>query len=164
MIRKSLSSLAAAVAVSFGVTTFAPSSAVAVERPFRATCTGNAHLRPSDVPGVIINEETDGGEATHLGRFDWADVEHVDLISVPGGIAVSGTFTMTAADGDKLFGELTTIGFFDAEGNINIFGCYCFSGGTGRFQSARGRGFIEATAFNAEDLPFAGTFNGTIDY
>ena len=38
--------------------------------------TGNAHLSPSDDPFVLRNDETGEGQATHLGRFTWADVVH----------------------------------------------------------------------------------------
>src|SRR5438552_14451938 len=89
----------------------------AEERPFLATLTGNAHLSPTDDPFVLRNDETGLGNATHLGRFVWADVEYANFAAVPAGVAVIGSFTMTAANGDQLYGTLTTTGFFDTMGN-----------------------------------------------
>ena len=82
------------------------------------------------------NDETAEGDATHLGRFTWVTVEFANFCTVPGGVAVTGAFTMTAANGDELSGEYMTIGLFDADGNLIIEGVYEFNGGTGRFADA----------------------------
>ena len=79
----------------------APGVALGEERPFEARLTGNAHLSPTDDPFVLRNDETGEGEATHLGRFTWADVEYADFDEIPDGVAVVATFTMTAANVDK---------------------------------------------------------------
>jgi hypothetical protein len=139
-------------------------AAAAANRPFKATLTGNAHLSPTPDPFVLRNDETGEGEATHLGRFTWADVEYADFAAIPGGVAVTATFTMTAANGDELYGEFTTIGFFADPTTLVIHGQYEFTGGTGRFIDAAGSGDIDATAFLAPGLPFEGSLNGTIDY
>ena len=99
-----------------------------------------------------------------LGRFTWSDVEFVNFCTVPGGVAVTATFTMTAANGDELSGEFTTTGFPAEDGSLVIHGTYQFTGGTGRFADATGSGDIDAVASLAPGLPFTGTLDGTIDY
>src|SRR5262245_12594500 len=83
-----------------------PDSAASEERPFKARVEGNAHLKGA--PPIVENDETGEGEATHLGHFIWEDVEFVDFSLFPVQLSVVGTFTMTAANGDKLFGSLAT--------------------------------------------------------
>src|SRR5262249_55309223 len=112
--------MAIAAILCLGVTALSPGAAAAEELPFRAMLTGNAHLSPTDDPCVLRNDETGKGEATYLGRFTWADVEYADFCAIPGGVAVVGSFTMTAANGDQLSGEFTTVGSFDEEGNLVI--------------------------------------------
>jgi hypothetical protein len=77
---------------------------------------------------------------------------------------VVASFTMTAANGDKLYGELTSSGSFDQDGNLVIEGDYQFVGGTGRFEGATGSGTIDAVAFLSPGFPFVGQFDGTIVY
>jgi hypothetical protein len=143
---------------------WAPNVARAEERPFMANLEGNAHLSPTDDPFVLRNDETGTGNSTHLGNFTWADTEFADFDAVPGGVEVVGSFTMTAANGDELYGKLSTVGFFDEDGNLVIHGTYRFTGGTGRFANATGTGDIDAIAYLSPGLPFTGTFAGTIDY
>jgi hypothetical protein len=140
------------------------SSALAAERPFKAAIAGNAQLSPTDDPCVLRNDETGAGNATHLGQFTWTDQEFANFCIVPGGVAVSASFTMTAADGDQLHGQFTSLGTFDEIGTLVIHGEFQFVGGTGRFLGVMGSGSIDAMAFLSPGLPFAGTMTGTIDY
>ena len=154
--------LVMSVALGFGAFTLSP--AKAEDLPFKAMLTGNAHLSPTDDPSVLRNDETGDGEATHLGHFTWADVEFADFAAIPGGVSVVATFTMTAANGDELYGAFTSVGFFADPQTLVIQGEFEFTGGTGRFADATGSGEIEAIAFLAPGLPFIGTITGTIDY
>jgi len=140
----------------------APNSAEA--KPFKATLTGNAHPDFSTFP-VVTNEETGEGQATHLGRFKWEDDE-VATFAPPdfNTFTVEGTFTMTAANGDKIHGELSTSGFINEDGNLIIHGTYQFTSGTGRFAHVAGSGQLEAVGGGGPDFPVTGTFVGTIDY
>jgi hypothetical protein len=156
--------LAIAAVLSAAAITLIPGSAAARDRPFTAALNGNANLSPTDDPCVMRNDETAEGRATHLGRFTLKSVEFVDFCSVPGGVAVEGKFTMTAANGDKLFGEVQTTGFPDEDGNLVIHGRYRFVGGTGRFAGATGCGDVDVLASLAPGLPFTGMFKGSIDY
>lgn len=165
MSRKSfcnLISLAAAFLV--GVIAFTPSLAAAKDRPFKARLTGNASLSPTGDPAVIRNDETGEGHATHLGRFRWKSVELVDFSAFPPAVAVVGSFVMTAANGDQVFGTYETIGAVDETGNLIIHGSYVIDGGTGRFEDATGSGDLDAVASLGPGLPFEGTLNGVIDY
>jgi len=156
--------LAITAALAVGAIARFPGGAVAEERPFQAAWTGNAHLSETKNPWIQRTDETGAGEATHLGGFTWASVESVNFKNFPPEVAVEATFTMTAADGDELFGEYTTIGLANDEGNLDILGVLSFTGGTGRFAGATGGGVLQATAFFAPGLPFEGEFLGTIDY
>jgi hypothetical protein len=126
--------------------------------------TGNANLGPGDRPGYALNEETGQGQATHLGLFTWYSLEEVYIVNFPPHVDVTGTFTMTAADGDLLCGEYTTSGDLNAAGELIIVGTFTIPGGTGRFVGATGGGNLFATAFFSEGMPFIGMFDGVIDY
>jgi hypothetical protein len=156
--------LVIAAIAGIGATALHPAVAAAQERPFLASLTGNAHLSPTDDPCVLRNDETGEGVATHLGLFTWADTEYADFCEVPDGVAVVATFTMTAANGDQVYGVFTSVGYFADAETLVIHGNYEFVGGTGRFADATGSGDIDALAFLAPGLPFIGTFDGTIDY
>lgn len=165
MSRKSLYlALAVSLALSFGGVALTPNPVQAADRPFKANLTGNANLSPTDNPAVLRNDETGVGNATHLGRFTWADVEFANFGVVPGEVHVVATFTMTAANGDQLYGEFTSIGTFADAVTLVIHGSFQLAGGTGRFSDATGSGDIDAVALLAPGLPFTGTLDGSIDY
>jgi hypothetical protein len=156
--------LAITAAFAVGAIARFPGGAAAGESPFQAAWTGNAHLSETKKPWIQRNDETGAGEATHLGGFTWASVESVNFKDFPPQVSVVATFTMTASDGDELFGEYTTVGLANDEGNLDILGVFFFTGGTGRFAGATGGGLLQAIAFFAPGLPFEGEFCGTIDY
>jgi len=159
MYRNSFLALMAALAVGAIVST--PAAAIAEQLPFMAKLTGNANPDFTNFPEVT-NHETGEGEATHLGLFLWEDDETATF--TPEGVSVVGTFTMTAANGDKLYGTFLSSASFDAEGNLIIEGDYEFAGGTGRFENATGTGRIDAIGYFSEGFPVEGTFDGTIEY
>jgi hypothetical protein len=152
-----------AVALVFGAMVSSPVQA-GNPRPFKATQTGNAHLTPTDNPRFVRNDETGTGNATHLGLYSWTSVEIVDFIGFPPDVAVCGSFTMTAADGDKLYGAYETTGRLIDPVTLEVQGTFTFTGGTGRFANAAGGGVLGAKAYLSEGLPFEGTFDGTISY
>lgn len=142
----------------------APTLAAAAERPFKASLTGNAHLSPTPDPTVLRNDETGSGNATHLGKFQWVSVEFADFDAIPGGVAVTGVFTMTAANGDEVHGTYMTVGTFADATTLVIHGTFQITGGTGRFVGATGGGDLDANAYLSPGLPFDGRLNGTINY
>jgi len=152
-----ITTVAAALVLGTGV-------ASANERPFSASLAGNATLSATADPCVFQNNETATGTGTHVGRFTWASEEFANFCVNPNGVAVIGSFMMTAANGDLLFGVYTTLGEFDAAGNLIIHGTYELDGGTGQFVDATGSGDIDAIGFLTPGLPVFGSFAGTIDF
>ena len=139
-------------------------AAFAEQRPFSASLAGNASLSGTGDPCVLQNNETATGTGTHVGRFRWESEELANFCANPAGVAVIGSFMITAANGDLLFGVYTTLGEFDAAGNLIIHGTYELDGGTGRFVDATGSGDIDAIGFLTPGLPVFGSFAGTIDF
>jgi hypothetical protein len=111
----------------------------------------------------VENTEIGVGNATHLGKFKWED-EETATFNPDFTFSVVGSFTMTAANGDKLTGTFETTGFVNAEGQLVINGEYVFDGGTGRFANATGEGTLDALADALPSLGFKGSFNGTLNY
>ncbi len=138
--------------------------ATAETRPFHADFTASPNLSPTGDPCIFHNNETGSGTATHLGGFAWHVVESINFCTVPGGVAIVGTFVMTAANGDELAGGGTLIGKFAPNGDLVIHGTYTFTGGTGRFISAAGNGDVNATALASPGMPVSSRFNGTITF
>jgi hypothetical protein len=142
----------------------ATSPAAAGFHPFQATLVGNAHLSDTSDPTVKRNDETATGQSTPLGQFTWVSVEFVDFDLVANGVAVFGSFTITAQNGDKLFGHYITQGFPNEAGDLIINGIFIFTGGTGQLKHAIGFGEISAVASLAPGLPFTGEMDGIIVY
>src|SRR5262245_53383368 len=105
-------SRAVAIAAVLAVTTMTllPGAAGAEERPMIGIWKGNAHVKPADEPDYLINNETGAGVATNLHKFSWSSVEKVYAKFFPQFISVEGEFTMTALNGDTVFGTYSTTG------------------------------------------------------
>ena len=76
----------------------------AVQLPFRGTFTGESargvvNCPPTCPPTTIRITGKDTGQATHLGNFTAIYEDESDLATPTG----TGTFTLTAANGDELF-------------------------------------------------------------
>jgi hypothetical protein len=147
-----------------GGATPGPQRATAEELPFKARLAGNAMLTPTGDPCVMQNNATAVGNATHAGRFTWSTEERVNFCTVPGGIEVSGSFTLTGANGDSLEGRFAAIGQFDETGTLVIAGSYEITGGTGRFIGATGSGNTDVVALFTPGLPFTAALSGTLNY
>src|SRR5437867_844372 len=100
--------------------------------PFKGVEMGAASFGSFDFPSLTITS-TGEGEATHLGHYT---VTGSIMINVLSG-AVTGTFTLTAANGDMLF--LTTSGEAPppSEHPVTVDNV-TITGGTGRFEGATG--------------------------
>lgn len=135
-------------------------------RPIRVTLTGTAN--PVGQPGQCIwtNTESGTGLAVHLGAITWSSAESVDFCSSAPDADVVGEFTLTAADGDQLFGSYVTLAHPDfAAGVITFSGTWEITGGTGRFANATGEGTLSGNGSLAPPpSPVAATFEGTITY
>lgn len=135
--------------------------AIAVERPFDLTGTGNLQLladtngNPSS--GLLIAK----GTATHLGT--WIQLGTLSFTPKPDTITVilaNGDSTFTGADGDELQAQLD--GELDTTTGIAT-GTFVFNGGTGRFNEATGSANFKVTQ-DLDSGAFEVTANGTIDY
>ena len=97
------------------------------------------------------------GVASHIGALQYVSL---DVINFP---FVTGTATITAANGDEIFttfsGQLTDIG----NGMLNVNIENTIIGGTGRFTGATGS-FISTGTANAITGIANTTFTGTISY
>jgi hypothetical protein len=105
-----------------------------------------------------------GGPVTHMGKTTQTGI--LFLSSKPnadGRFPGHGSVTITAANGDQLT--------FDYQGLLDPVtgegkGTFCFTGGTGRFANATGRGIFDALIDLSlpDDQPMTVSLDGTIDY
>jgi len=102
---------------------------------------------------------TGTGNATHLGVYTATFDFRVDL-RAPTAPAV-GSFTLIAADGNRLFGDLLGRASI-ANGIATVVETATITGGTGRFADATGSFTVERTVVQATGIS-SGSFDGTID-
>jgi hypothetical protein len=102
---------------------------------------------------------TGTGNATHLGNYAATFDFRIDL-RTPTSPAV-GSFTLTAADGDSIFGDLVGRASI-ADGVATVVETATITGGTGRFTEATGSFTIARTVVQATGIS-SGSFDGTID-
>jgi hypothetical protein len=114
--------------------------------PFEGTFAGFS-LPTLAGPCGVIAPISGAGQATHLGRFTWASTEIVTGICTPAdfsGFTVhEDTVTLTAANGDQLFGTSVGTGslvdFTDpSKVRVLIDVTITITGGTGRFVHSTG--------------------------
>ena len=133
----------------------------ATQLPLRGSFT--AADRSTVAPPTLQLQGTGEGNATHLGRFSVTMSEVVSMITATG----TGTFDLTAANGDRLF--VTTAGGEDAFTPPNVSHVTLVAtivGGTGRFAAATGTFTVERTAtinFAAGTSTSFGSFEGRIN-
>jgi hypothetical protein len=133
----------------------------ATELPLRGSFT--AADRSTVTPPTMQLQGTGEGNATQLGRFTLTTAEVVNLATATG----TGTFNLTAANGDELFA--TTAGGEDQFTPPNVSHVTLvatIAGGTGRFASATGTFIIERTGtinFAAGTSTEIGSFDGNIN-
>ena len=119
--------------------------------------------RSTVTPPTLQLQGTGEGNATHLGRFTLTTAEVVSLVTATG----TGTFNLTAANGDQLFA--TTAGGEDQFTPPNVSHVTLVAtivGGTGRFASATGTFTMERTGiidFVAGTSTSIGSFDGYIN-
>lgn len=158
------------VGISFGVLAAlvlacSVSAAAEASRPFGATLEGHANPVPTSDPCVLTNTEGGTGRAVHMGAIAWASSETVNFCSNPDGADVQGSFIMTAANGDQLFGQYTTLAHPDVvTGVITFSGQWTITGGTGRFEHATGDGTLTGEGSLAPPFGVMASFVGTVSY
>lgn len=151
--------------VAFALVFVTPLVADQHDRPFEVSIVGNANPVPDpEDPCVLLNTETAVIHGTHLGRGTWDSFETVNFCTnEDGGGDVEGEFTLTAANGDQIFGTYTTV-VFVVGGSIEASGTYEIVGGTGRFEDASGSGTIDATGDFGPPFGVVGSMSGQISY
>jgi hypothetical protein len=122
--------------------------------PMKATDAGSATI--VGVSGSVIHtHDTGNGVATHLGRYTLDASEDVNLAT---GAIMNGSFTLTAANGDKVSGTYSGHALPGLTGYV-VSGP--LTGGTGRFADATGflvwNGTLDPVA-----LSFTDKITGTI--
>ena len=148
------------VAVLAALTLSAPSMAAGKQVPFKGRSSGVVTTVGIDpVAGLVHTHAAGQGQATHLGHFTQTGDTTVDLVT---GNA-RGTWTLTAANGDMLFLEMTAYGIDPTHG----VGTFTVVGGTGRFEGATGS-YEQIIVFVSEpgatDTTFTDMLTGTIAF
>jgi hypothetical protein len=127
---------------------------------FDIQTTGTFNCPPTCPPTTLVITGTFSGTATHLGRFTGTTDEIVDVATATG----TGTFNLTAANGDQLF--TTTVGQADQSTPptiSHVTETATIVGGTGRFAGATGTLNIEHTMtidFSTGIAKGSGTIHG----
>ena len=141
---------------------------VVMERPFTFALTGYAAPDFSQGPCNVTNVESGAGNALHLGDVTWSSEETVDFCVDPDDPSlgrVTGAWTITAANGDRLDGTYQTVVRADfAAGTLSATGDYVVTGGDGRFVDAGGEGIVSVTGSLGPPFDVTGTFVGSIVY
>jgi hypothetical protein len=137
-----------------------PMHAAAADRvPLKAAETGTFQLLgPCETSGIVV-DVTGSGHATHLGDFT---THYRECFVAATGAVTDGSFTLTAANGDMIFG--TYGGQVSPTGDSTVFAYEdpgVITGGTGRFAGASG---IVGTSgvVNLATGEYSGTITGSV--
>lgn len=155
-------SAVAAVLASFAVAA-GSASADTTALPFVVHASYDATPTPDAACGGLRVVASGAAIGNEIGAAQWNDTECASLVAQPGSIVITGTLTLTAANGDELFIDYTaTTPLPDATGAIHPAGTFTIVGGTGRFAGATGGGTLTADA-NVTSPATTATLVGTID-
>jgi len=127
--------------------------------PLKGSETGTFQLvGPCGTSGVIV-DVTGTGHSTALGKYDGNFRECLDPAT---GAVTGGTFTLTAANGDKVFGTYGGQAFPTANPNVVHYqDPGVITGGTGRFAGAGGTMTTSGLA-NLATGEYTGTMTGSV--
>jgi len=147
--------LAAVLAVS-------AATAVAGEQvPFRGRDAGYFVITPTSDPTVVLTEDFTNGHGTHLGNYQLVAREDINLATLA---VTNGSFTITAANGDTIFGTYSgQAEAADRPGVIRYLATGPVTGGTGRFEGATGTLTFDGVA-DLATLVLSETVTGTISF
>ena len=127
---------------------------------FKVRAAYDANIVGGDATGLTV-VASGAATGTELGSGTWNDSEFAAF--TPNGLDITGTLTLTAANGDELFVQYeATTPPPDSTGAIHPQGTFTIVGGTGRFVNASGGGTLSADA-NVANPATTATLNGTID-
>ena len=135
----------------------AGTAAAGEQVPLRGRLGGSFTSTP--IPGtpnaLVVARGT--GEATQLGHFSFDFPLTVNLATQTGG----GTYTFTAANGDTVIAAVAAQSTLLANGLRHVVESGTITGGSGRFQGARGN-FSSERFLNRATGEVTGSFVGTI--
>ena len=132
--------------------------------PFKGTLDGRHVSRTPLVPPFVFDRFEAAGQATHLGRFELVIEATVNFGARP--VTGAGTYTFTAANGDRLVADQTGFSALVEPGIVLITEHAVIDPGrsTGRFAGAEGTFTVERLADAATGVGglTIGTVAGTI--
>lgn len=118
---------------------------------------------PPSFGGIGLAHFEGGGPVTHMGKTAQSGSLSLGDPVGPGVFPGSGTVTITAVNGDSV--TFDYVGLLDAGTGLGI-GTFAFTGGTGRFAGATGRGtfYAEINLAQPANQAMTVTLDGTITY
>lgn len=125
--------------------------------PFRGRYQGSFTSTPIPGTPTALVVARGIGQATHLGRFGFDFPLRVNLATQTG----SGTYTFTAANGDRVFAAVVAQSRLLPNGLRHVAETGTITGGTGRFAGATGS-FVGERLLDRATGKVIGYFNGTI--
>ena len=134
-------------------------AAAADQLPFKASETGTSRpLGPCETGGVVL-DVTGTGYATQLGTYSSHYRECFDPAT---GAVTDGSFTLTAANGDTVFGTHSGQVSPTADPNVIVYDDPgVITGGTGRFAGASGS-VTQSGVANLATGEYSGTITGRV--
>ena len=128
--------------------------------PFKGVEVGALSAGPFEFPFATIFCTAEG-DATYLGHYTVTGTLVVNVLTA----TATGTFTMTAANGDKLFTTMTGVALQPPSLKETV-DTHTVTGGTGLFEGATGSWVLDSHfAFLFGDVfsdPYVGVLEGTI--
>ena len=125
--------------------TFAPSLAAAADREESRAATFRSDLALISLPAASSGgcpdntlrfDVTGNGSSTNLGATSVSEFVCLDTSS----LLFTAQFTLTAENGDKVFGTASGYGVPTSATTFDVHGTWTFNGGTGRFRCIKGIG------------------------
>jgi hypothetical protein len=146
-----------AALASLALLQLAGTAAAGEQVPFKGRLEGSYTV--TVVPPIGTFQGSGSGEATHLGGFTYEFPHTVNFgTTPPTGI---GTYSFTAANGDKVFAEFLGQSTPVAPGFVLVEEEGVITGGTGRFANASGEFTITRLVDQVNQIT-VGSFEGTI--
>jgi hypothetical protein len=113
--------------------------------PFQGTVSGSSTRSATNDPCLFLVTISGAGQATYLGNFTWQSTHTLNVCTTPFTVS-GGSLTLTAADGDQLFGTYTGTSHVIPNTTPPVIAfdvTITITGGTGRFANTTGT--IEGT-------------------
>jgi hypothetical protein len=127
--------------------------------PFKASESGTFQLLSLCGTGGIVVDVTGGGHASQLGNYS---AHYRECLLPATGTVTGGSFTLTAANGDMVFGTYSGQAFPTDDPNVLSYeDPGVVTGGTGRFAGASGS-VTQSGLANLATGEYKGTLSGSL--